>query len=751
MNGSTRQRPRSRGLQGRAGLALTSALSAMLMVAATMSADARQGGATPANTPENEDSELVYLEADEIFADQETGEYIARGMVEIRYGARTLRADEVTVNPAESRVHARGDITIISDDGIITYAEEAELSGDLSEGIIEGFAGRFPNGGQTGAAFAIRRGGSVTELRRAFYTVCEACESEGRRPTWRIRARRVTQDQDAQMLYYRDAMLEIKGVPVLYAPFFAHADPSSERRSGLMMPTFGESSRTGTHYEQPYYWAISEHQDLTIAPRIMSSANPLVAYEHRRKFFSGGTIFQGSITNEQEFDDDGNKFGERLWRGHIFGEGEFALNETWNWGFSVERVSDDLYFRRYDIDDTDAQRGLYRRGSKRLLSQVFVEGQSENFYTTFSAFAFQGLRGNDDEDLFPVATPFGEYRRHLSNDFFGGRLNGRLSTAFLQRAEGVDSRRITGEIDWRRRFITPGGVVAEPFAFARADVYQINDFTAPSGAQVDDLISRSLGYVGAEISWPFGRRVGGLNLVIEPVGNVVIAPVGGNDERIPNEDSITIDLDEANIFNPNRSPGFDIWEDGLRATVGARAVARWGRSQEASLFLGQSFRSAESIALTPASGLDGDQSDIIGAAEFALSNRRRVSARFRLDEETFDLQRLDLDVRYNFGPASFSGKYLRFGDELSSGRPSEELSFTTGIEVTRNWGAYYRSTLDLDADETRFAFFGLVYNDECARLELIYKRDGTRDRALSSGDSVRLQFTLRSLGTFGRQ
>jgi len=342
MNGPSRQRPRRQGLHGRAGLALTSALGALLIVSVTMSADARQGGATPANTPENEDSELVYLEADEIFADQETGEYIARGMVEIRYGTQTLRADEVTVNPNQNRVLARGDVTIIGDDGVITYAEEAELSDDLRDGIIEGFAAQFPNGGRTGAAFAIRRGGGVTELRRAFYTACEACSSGGRRPSWRIRARRVTQDQDAQMMYYRDAVLEVKGVPVLYAPFFAHADPASERRSGFMMPTFGESSRTGTLYELPYYWAISEHQDLMIAPRIMTDANPLVAYEHRRKFFSGDTLFQGSITNEQEIDDDGNKFGERLWRGHVFGEGAFALNQTWGWGFSVERVSDDL-------------------------------------------------------------------------------------------------------------------------------------------------------------------------------------------------------------------------------------------------------------------------------------------------------------------------------------------------------------------------------------------------------------------------
>jgi hypothetical protein len=71
------------------------------------------------------------------------------------------------------------------------------------------------------------------------------------------------------------------------------------------------------------------------------------------------------------------------------------------------------------------------------------------------------------------------------------------------------------------------------------------------------------------------------------------------------------------------------------------------------------------------------------------------------------------------------------------------------VEFTDHLGAYYRSTTDLIADETRYSFFGFVYNDECARFEFIYKRDNTRDRALSEGDSFRFQFTLTSLGTFG--
>jgi LPS-assembly protein len=735
--------------EGRAFAAIAASVALALPTLVCVSA-ARADDA-PGGAPASAEQDLVYIEADQIFTDPETGRYVASGDVVVRYGDRTLRADEIVVYPESNRVLASGNIVIESDAGAVTFAEEAEFSEDLTQGVIEGMTARLPNAGKTGAAIVIRRDGSVNELRRGFYTVCEACSDEGesRTPTWRLRARRVIQDETSQMLYYRDAVLEIKGVPVLYTPFFAHADPSSERRSGLLLPSFGESSRTGTFYEQPYYWAISESQDATIAPRIMTHANPLLVLEHRKLFFSGGSVVQGSLTHEYEFDDTASKFGERKWRGHVFADAAFDINDEWRWGLGAERVSDDLYFRRYELDDTDQQRGLYRRGSKRLLSQLFLEGRGDRFYASLAGLMYQGLRQGDDEDEFPMVLPLGEYRVQLDRDALGGRLDGRLSTAVLERTEGADSRRVTAELDWRRQFVAPMGVVAEPFALARGDVYSVSNYTTTSGEEVDEVIARGLGYVGAEVSWPFGRTAGAFDLIVEPIGSVVFSPSGGNDERIPNNDSLVTELDESNVFDPNRSPGYDVWEDGSHAVVGGRAIARWARQGEASLFLGQSFRTDDAVEFAPASGLSGNTSDIVGAAELSLDSRRRFAARFRLDEEDFDVRRLDLDAAYALGPASVSGKYLRFADELAVNRPREELSFTAGVEFTRHWGAYYSATQDLSLDETRYAFLGLVYSDECTRLELVYKRDGTRDRALNEGESIRIQFTLTSLGTFG--
>ena len=125
-----------------------------------------------------------------------------------------------------------------------------------------------------------------------------------------LRARRAMLDQEDQMITYQDAVLEVAGVPVLYVPWFAHPDPNSERRSGLMTPDLGLSSKIGLFYEQPYYLVISPSEDVTISPMLSTNVNPLVKVDYRRRFFSGFIQAEGSFTHEQEFNSDGDQFGD---------------------------------------------------------------------------------------------------------------------------------------------------------------------------------------------------------------------------------------------------------------------------------------------------------------------------------------------------------------------------------------------------------------------------------------------------------
>jgi len=60
------------------------------------------------------------------------------------------------------------------------------------------------------------------------------------------------------------------GVPILYTPWISFP-VGDEPKSGLLFPTIGSSSRTGTQVAVPWYWRIAPNYDATFTPRYMSS------------------------------------------------------------------------------------------------------------------------------------------------------------------------------------------------------------------------------------------------------------------------------------------------------------------------------------------------------------------------------------------------------------------------------------------------------------------------------------------------
>ena len=101
---------------------------------------------------------------------------------------------------------------------------------------------------------------------------------------------------------------------------------------------------------------------------VSASVNPLVKVDYRKRFFSGFIDLESSFTYEQDFNSDGDKFGDQTWRSHLYGTGRFKIDNDWQWGFGVERQSDDLYDQRYDIDGEDDLRGLVGSQPRQLLT-----------------------------------------------------------------------------------------------------------------------------------------------------------------------------------------------------------------------------------------------------------------------------------------------------------------------------------------------------------------------------------------------
>ncbi|MEL6858401.1 MAG: LPS assembly protein LptD [Pseudomonadota bacterium] len=695
----------------------------------------------------------VVLDADNIFVNEAENSVIAEGNVEAKYEGRVLRADRLTYDRNTDRVRAAGNVVIIDIDGSESFADEIETDSSLSDGYAIGYSTRLPEGGVAVAESAVRTSEGYNALDKIVYTSCELCE-DGDTPTWALRARRAVLDQEAQMMSYRDAVLEVAGVPVLYLPFFAHPDPTSERRSGLLPPDFGTSSKLGVFYEQPYYWAISPSQDLTISPQVMANVNPLAEFQYRKRFWSGSVSANFSVTQEQEFDSDGEKFGEKEWRGHIFAEGGFAIRPGWRWGFAVEEVTDDLYTRRYDIEGENEERGLYAGQPRYLLNQLYTQAQGRDWYFDSALLTFETNREGDSDARLPQAAPlmFGE-RLFDYGDF--GTLAVSGSTAILDRELGVDSYRASAGADWAATHVLPGGILVNPFAETRFDYYQLDN--TDSGVSE---VSRGVASLGTRLSYPLYRPGKTVDILIEPEAMVAYGTSGTNDPDIPIEDSLFYELDETSLFEANAASGFDTYEGGSKASLGASVSARWKNGMTISALGGRRWRDMSDPIFDVGSNLDGTVSDWVAGVSADFGRPLKIETRVRLDDDDLALNRIDARIRTNFWRLRSDARYYSITGDVTDSRFSDEgIEVTAEFKVTDNYYFLYGLSRDIsgranasgrtsDPRDIRQTL-GIAYEDDCSRFELAFERSEAIDRTLGPQDSIKFRFALKTLGDFG--
>ncbi len=666
----------------------------------------------------------VALVADAIEFDEAAGTVTARGDVEVYYGERTLTASEIVYDSRADRIRASGPLTLRGEEGSTIFADFADLDAELRDGVIEGARALVANGGGRLAAVEGRRiDDRYTSLSKAVYSACLVCP-ESPTPLWAIRARRVVHDDQERMVYYEDAVFEVGGLPVAYLPFFAHPDPSVERKSGFLTPSGGISTTYGYWAKTPYFIVFDESRDATLTPFVTTDDGPILELEYRQRTTRGGFDLSGSGGWLSTKENGGSEL-----RGHIFGSGRFdvgdlGFGEGAAAGFELGLASDDGYLRRYDFTRAD-----------RLENEIYLERYERAGFFDASALYFQSLREDEAQEEIPVALPDFAWRRDLDGDAWGDFGIG-VSGVALSRVEGRDRARLTLEGDWERGVIAPGGVALTGFAALRGDAYAYNDDpTFEEGTEF-----RLAPQAGVEAFWPlisFGPL--GTQL-IEPGAQLIAAPVGLNPDEIAaddtDEDSLIVEFDTTNLFDRNRSPGYDRIESGTRVNVGARYARTGDDPLRVDAGFGRVFRLTRDDAFSPGSGLAGSTSDYVGSVAFAWGDSAEIAHSVRLSDE-FDFNRNELIGRVAIGPARVSGSYLNLEADATAGalEDRQEATLAAEIDLDPRWTVGGLVRRDLENSEYVETAASLTFRNECALLELFLGRDFVeRDDAPASTD-----------------
>lgn len=752
----------------------------------------------------------VYIEADSAArtGDVITAEGAGADRVLARFRGATLRAGAVSYDLGLGVATADRQVEFTDPDGNVVFASHLEVDPDLTAGAAVDFATRFRNGASLMAATAVRRSENVNELNYAIFTPCPICDAEGnpKEPSLSIQAEKVVQDEELRAILYRNAVFRLGGVPVFYLPFFAHPDPTVDRASGFLVPIPSYDEGRGLSLEVPYLRVVSPSEDWLISPQFNTDVAPLLNLQWRRRFADGMIVARGGYTYERSFGDfdldgDGDaesnvKYGDRTSRSYFLSHGRFDPDGPWRWGFTAERVSDKTLFDRYDIRDPYQDNGLYYGDQRRLITQLYAERQTARSYVSVAAFTLQSLRVTrfdpvtpalnefEADGALPVVAPLIEARWEPAGPVLGGRLRLRGSAVSLFRDDyvggpvlrpeiiptgstlglpGVDSRRVSGQAEWRRTLISPLGVRWEPFIDVRADLYAVGDLPPMLGLE-EEAISRGRATAGLDISYPLFRRVGpGADLILEPMAQLSASTASDLDPRIPVEDSQTLELDESSLFRIDRFPGYDLHEGGPRLTVGGRATLRWNEGRQASLFIGRSYRADEEPAfLTPIpdaptqlydpTGLASQSSDWVVQGSFSPSDRIRGWGHATIDAAG-EIRRAEAAVDGRWGRRNLATvSYIVDRSNPLAGPLNRNYEFVqlSGQQfIYGNWGVAASGIADLERDIITRSEVGLLFDDDCFRFEIGYRRDNTRVRPTGPSEGVYVRLNLATFGGTG--
>lgn len=665
-----------------------------------------------------------------------TGEsvLIAEGGVEVFYKGRHLRASKLIYDRSTERLQLEGPITLTDAGGSFVLADQADLSSDLTEGVLISARIVLNRQMQIAANRVKRTEGRYTELTNTVASSCQVCSLRPV-PLWEIRARRVVHDELERQLYFDRAQLRISGVPVAYVPRLRVPDPTLDRATGFLRPELRTTTALGTGIKLPYFIKIGDHRDLTFTPYISSNNAQTLEARYRQAFRTGRIEVQGALSYDDE------RPGDR--RSYLLATGAFDLPRDFDLTFKLQSVSDRAYLLDYGRFETD-----------RLDSRIEATRTRRDEYISGRLVHYQSIRAGERNSTLP--TVIGDFTFHRR--FRGGPLGGESGLRFQAHshdrtsnnpldgdgngdADGRDVRRLSARFDWRRNWILPGGLVFSALNETSADIYDIRQDAVFSGTT-----GRINGAVAVELRWPLisaGRD--GVTHVIEPVVQLVYNK--GTHPNLPNEDSALVEFDEGNLFSLNRFAGSDARERGKRANIGIG----WTRYDPAGwtfgTTLGRVLRMDDLGQFGTASGLAGGTSDWLAATELSLASGLKMTNRVVFDDG-FDVTKAEMRLDLNREEYGLSSSFVLLRADPTEDRlvDTSELVLDGRYMFLANWTGKISGRYDFDEGNATSAGVGLEFRNECMLFGVSLSRRFTSSTNVDPTTSFNLAVDLLGFG-----
>lgn len=742
-------------------LAFSTALGCSFGLGVTNSVFAQDLGVLNAQHKADPNARML-LSADELVYDRDANTVTAQGNVQIEYDGNKIVARKVTYNQETKRVMAEGDVEIVQPDGSKIYSDKIDMTDDLGEGFVNSLRAETADNTRFAAESAERSNGQMTVFNRGAYTACEPCYSKPDRDVlWQIKAKKIIWNGATKTMRFENSHFEFFGMPIAWFPVFEMPDPTVKRKTGVLAPNFSYKKDLGFGVRNSYFWNLAPNYDFTLSATGFTNQGLLTEGEWRHRLETGTYNVRFAHINQinREDFDFGSIDSLHDNRYMVASKGDFRINSNWTYGWNILAQSDRNFSRTYDLEG-------YKDDVFR--SQVYLNGLAGRNYFDMRFYHFEvqdSMTKDNPSERYtrqPWVLPRIDYSFIPDEPVYGGELTfhtnlqtiyrdkadfafadwqGKpLNTARLAGMSGTNFR-LTSDVEWKRSFITQGGLVVTPILAMRGDGIGADAHGDYGGYAVDGTYSdvdiksgafRGMATAGLELRYPLLFTAGNTTHVLEPMAQIFIRNNEQYTGRLPNEDAQSFVFDATTLFQRDKFSGYDRVEGGTRANVGLRYSGNLNNGWSLYGLAGQSFQisgknsynAKDFVSVGADSGLETSRSDYVAMVGAGNERGFAIASRGRFDEETGSIRRGEVEVSQRWSRVWASSQYAYIQSQPAYGysQDRQEVSLQTGYNFVEHWSINANTSYDLVSDTLVKIGTGLNYLDECFGLNLSYQQ-----------------------------
>ncbi|HET9329235.1 MAG TPA: LPS-assembly protein LptD [Steroidobacteraceae bacterium] len=684
------------------------------------------------------------------------------GHVEVRQGEREIRANQVQYDSNGGTVTSEGHIDYTDPLVHMTGAGgsySAAAGADFRQAQFE-LRQRAARGSAQELKLTPQ---GVISLKGVTFTTCPLNDE-----SWKIKAQSIVLDTRNKVGTGRDAQVDFMGVPLLYLPWMSFP-LGTERKSGFLFPSIGNTSDGGAQLAVPYYWNIAPNADFTFEPMVYS----------KRGADLGGDLRFLTQSQRGELDwnylPDDRAFGDSRSRVRFTDLAE--LPADFRLDVHAENVSDTNYFEDISQGPEGASTPFVeRRATLSYRSEHWVLDAEAQQYQTIDVFNLPP--GDPDR-------PYARVPRIVLDADYGLGPNGVLHYGFdselVNFLHSEQPVRVTS--GWRADVmprlaldLTGPGYFLRPALAWRATQYELDDL---GPGQLRRAPSRTLPIASLDTGLVFERASGSHDqrkLTLEPRLLYVDVPYR-NQSQLPVFDTALPDLNPVQLFRTNRYVGADRVSDADQVSVGVTSRlldAQSGRQFISGTFGQTYYFETPRVTLPGEVPPSGKRSDFVAQLALTAFQDWGADIGVQWDPENERSERTTVNLQYKPAPNSvinLAYRYERFvtSTELvpqvvggvvtlvpqTVQQGFDQIELSAAWPIRRNWNVFLRDVYSLrdpvqNSSTELERFVGFEYRACCWRVRLGARRYvNSHDPNAGQTTGIWLQLELAGLASVG--